>query len=48
VLTKSPAGEQNSIDLRKCQLARLDQHYAKQAWKAYKKKSTSSQANSTA
>ena len=29
VLAKSPAGEQNTIDLRKCQIARLDQGYAK-------------------
>ena len=28
---------ERSIDLRKCQLARLDQRYAKRAWKAYKK-----------
>ena len=37
VLAKSPAGEKNTIDLRKCQIARLDQGYAKRAWKAYKK-----------
>jgi hypothetical protein len=37
VLTKSPAGEQNTIDLRKCQVARLGHGYAKRAWKAYKK-----------
>jgi hypothetical protein len=48
VLTKCPAGEQSTIDLRKCQLARLDQGYAKRAWKAYKKKSTKSQPNPTA
>jgi len=37
VLTKSPAGEQSTIDLRKCQVARLNKAYAKLAWKAYKK-----------
>jgi hypothetical protein len=37
VLTKSPAGEQSTIDLRKCQVARLDRVYAKRAWKAFKK-----------
>jgi len=47
VLTKSPAGEQNTIDLRKCQVARLDESYAKQAWKAYKKKSAKPSAKTT-
>src|SRR5215210_4704821 len=37
VLTKSPAGEQSTIDLRKCHVARLDRVYAKRAWKAYRK-----------
>ncbi len=38
VLVKTPSGDQNTIDLRKYQVARLHQNYAKQAWKAYKKK----------
>ena len=37
VLAKNPAGEQGTIDLRKCQLARLGSAHAKRAWKAYKK-----------
>jgi len=47
VLTKSPAGGQNTIDLRKCQVARLDKGYAKRAWKAYKKTAAQHKANST-
>ena len=31
VLTKSPTGDQSTIDLRKCQLARIDHGYAKLA-----------------
>jgi hypothetical protein len=37
VLVKSPAGEQATLDLRNCQLARLDKMHAKRAWKAFKK-----------
>ena len=37
VLVKAPTGEQSTLDLRKCQVARLDLGYAKQAWKAVKK-----------
>jgi hypothetical protein len=37
VLVKTPAGEQSTLDMRKCQLARLDKSHAKRAWKAYKK-----------
>jgi hypothetical protein len=48
VLVKSPASEQNTIDLRKCQVARLDHGYAKRAWKAHKKKRAKTQAKSTA
>ena len=47
VLTKCPAGEQNTIDLRKCQLARLDLVYAKRAWKTYKKTAEQRKATST-
>ena len=37
VLAKSPAGDRSTLDLRNCQLARLDRLHAKLAWKAYKK-----------
>jgi hypothetical protein len=37
VLVKQACGDKTTIDLRKCQLARLDRRYARQAWKAYKK-----------
>jgi hypothetical protein len=37
VLVKNAAGDKTTLDVRKCQLARLDRTYAKQAWKAYKK-----------
>jgi hypothetical protein len=48
VLTKNPAGEQSSLDLRKCQIARLDGRFAKRAWKAYKRKSAADRTNPTA
>ena len=38
VLVKSPRGERQTLDLRKCRLARLDPAYAAVAWKAYKKR----------
>jgi hypothetical protein len=37
VLAKNPAGEQGTIDLRNCQLARLNKSHARRAWKAFKK-----------
>jgi hypothetical protein len=37
---KSPNGQESTIDLRKCQVARLDQEFARLSWKAYKKKAT--------
>jgi hypothetical protein len=37
VLAKNPIGESSTLDLRKCQLARLDPAHAKRVWKAYKK-----------
>ena len=37
VLVKQSTGGRMTLDLRKCQLARLDRGYAKGAWKAYKK-----------
>lgn len=37
VLVKLPNGERQSLDVRKCRLARLDRAYAADAWKAYKK-----------
>ncbi len=36
VLVKQASGERLTLDLRKCQLARLDRRYGKRAWKAYK------------
>ena len=39
VLVKHASGERITIDLRQCQLARLDRRYAKRAWKAYTKSS---------
>jgi hypothetical protein len=36
VLVKQASGDQLTIDLRKCQLARLDRRYGKRAWKAFK------------
>jgi hypothetical protein len=44
VLTKNPAGEESTFDLRKCQVARLNNGFAKRAWKAYKKKSAAGRA----
>lgn len=38
VLAKKPTGERQTLDLRRCRLARLDADYAATAWKAYKKK----------
>jgi hypothetical protein len=37
VLVKQASGERLTLDLRKCQLARLNRRYSKSAWKAYKK-----------
>jgi hypothetical protein len=48
VLAKNPSGDQGTIDLRKCQLAGLDQTHAKRAWKAYKKTLARRKANPTA
>jgi hypothetical protein len=36
VLLKQATGSQITLDLRKCQLARLDRRYAKRVWKACK------------
>lgn len=38
VLVKGPTGSQTSLDLRNCQLARLDNRYARRTWKAARKK----------
>jgi hypothetical protein len=38
VLAKQPNGLSLTLDLRRCQLARLDRAYAKQAWKSLKKR----------
>lgn len=40
VLAKQPSGEQQTLDVRKVRLARLDADYAKSAWKLAKKKKT--------
>jgi hypothetical protein len=37
VLLKQATGQPLTLDLRQCQLARLDRRYAKRAWKACKK-----------
>lgn len=37
VLVKQVSGEQGTLDVRKCQLARLNRRYAKRAWKSYKR-----------
>jgi hypothetical protein len=37
VLVKAPGGRALTLDLRRCQLARLDGDYAKEAWKSLKK-----------
>jgi hypothetical protein len=37
VLVKQASGQGATLDLRKCQLARLDRDYAKRAWRAYVK-----------
>jgi len=37
VLVKMASGERRTLDVRTCQLARLDRGYAKRAWKSYKK-----------
>jgi hypothetical protein len=37
VLVKQAAGTRTTLDLRKCQLARLDRCHAKRVWKAFKK-----------
>ena len=36
ILVKQPDGQSLTLDLRKCQLARLDRKYGRRAWKAYK------------
>lgn len=36
VLVKTPAGDQQTLDVRKCRLARLDRDYGRQAWRAYR------------
>jgi hypothetical protein len=41
VLVKQPGGKILSLDMRKCQFARLDANYARRAWKAFKKANAS-------
>jgi hypothetical protein len=38
VLVKQAGGTETTLDLRKCQLARLNRRHAKRAWKALKKR----------
>jgi hypothetical protein len=42
VLARQPSGEQQTLDVRKVRLARLDAKYAKAAWKLCKKKKSGS------
>jgi hypothetical protein len=44
VLVKQASGRGATLDLRKCQLARLDREFARRAWRAYKKAHTNAQA----
>ena len=37
VLVKTPAGEERTVDVRKCRLARLDNQFARASWRAYRK-----------
>jgi hypothetical protein len=46
VLVKQPSGQSQTLDLRKCQLARLDHKYARRAWKACKKAARTRNAKS--
>lgn len=36
VLVKTPAGDERTLDIRKCRLARLDQKFGGTAWRAYR------------
>jgi hypothetical protein len=38
VLVETHAGQAETLDVRRCQLARLDQGYAEEAWKALRSK----------
>ncbi len=40
VLVRTSSGQEKSLDVRRFQLARLDDHFAKAAWKACKPKRT--------
>lgn len=42
VLVKQADGEQQTLDMRKVRLARLDRNYSKKAWKLSKKKKAES------
>ena len=46
VLVKLPCGSKRTLDVRKSRLARLDRHYARAAWKAYKKRAANDQPDS--
>jgi hypothetical protein len=42
LLVRHPNGEERPLDIRRFRLARLTQHYAARAWKAYKKTASAS------
>ncbi|HEY3392999.1 MAG TPA: hypothetical protein VGK58_09850 [Lacipirellulaceae bacterium] len=46
VLVKQPGGQSLTVDLRKCQLAKLHDGYARRAWKAYRNAARKRKANS--
>jgi hypothetical protein len=48
VLVKTATGGQSTIDVRTCQLARLDAAHAARAWKACKKAARRARAEATA
>lgn len=44
VLVKHACGQRETLDVRRCRLARLNRTYAAAAWKAYKKKGSAKRA----
>ena len=48
VLTKQPSGRFVTMDVRRCQLARLDRAFAKRAWKCIKRSLRSKSGTSAA
>jgi hypothetical protein len=45
VLAKAPSGEQKTLDVRRCRLARLERRYARTAWKAAKRRTKGKRAS---